>query len=183
MAPVRGRAVGRALTLYSQAIDKANKRLKGSSALLKSRRTLFEQVRTFWFDRVGTWLALDFEGWELDHNVITEFGWASVRRGSGTDVRTAGHVVLKENRSYRNHQYVPDMQDVSGMRARTNGRPSCTPAEIRVRHDRGAPEGSAQAAAPGHVCGGAGARPAFHRLPRLLAGHQVRGLPSGTVAH
>lgn len=94
-------------------IDKSNKRLKGAAPTLKSQRVYFEQVRTFWWDKVGTWLAIDFEGWELDHTLITEFGWSSVRWVDGEPVEDRGHIIIDEHQHYYNGQYVPDERNVS----------------------------------------------------------------------
>ncbi|KAG8829487.1 hypothetical protein FRC18_009270 [Serendipita sp. 400] len=61
-------------------IDKHNRRVRGNvDARLASLRQLFERVRAAYGTCKGTWIALDFEAWELAHEVITEFGFAEVK--------------------------------------------------------------------------------------------------------
>lgn len=108
-----------------QTIDKNNKRLKGAPSLLTNRRNNFEKIRTIWAAKVGTWLAIDFEAWDRDHSIITEYGWSLVRwEGAGDDKREVtedGHLIVREYRGF--HQtYVQENRDVS---------PSCT---RRARH-------------------------------------------------
>jgi len=89
-------------------IDKNNKRLKGSNPVLTSRRELFERSRTFWAEKKGVWCALDFEAWELDHTVLTEFGWRLFGWKNGKEVEEAGHLIVDEHQKYRNSKYVPE---------------------------------------------------------------------------
>ncbi|KAF8076494.1 hypothetical protein FPV67DRAFT_1618269 [Lyophyllum atratum] len=89
-------------------IDKNNKRLKGSNPMLTSRRELFERVRSFWMEKKGVWCALDFEAWELDHTVITEFGWSLFGWRDGEEVQESGHLIIDEHQKYRNSKYVPE---------------------------------------------------------------------------
>ncbi|KAH9482738.1 Good for full DBP5 activity protein 2 [Psilocybe cubensis] len=91
-----------------KVIDKNNKRLKGSNPLLTHRRHLFERVRNFWSEKKGVWCAMDFEAWELDHTVLTEFGWSLAGWKDGSLVEDRGHLIVEEARSYINSQYVPD---------------------------------------------------------------------------
>jgi len=69
---------------------------------------LFERVRTFWAEKKGVWCALDFEAWELDHTVLTEFGWRLRGWKDGKEVETAGHLIVDEHQKYRNSKYVPE---------------------------------------------------------------------------
>ncbi|KAI0069959.1 hypothetical protein K474DRAFT_1680524, partial [Panus rudis PR-1116 ss-1] len=85
-----------------KVIDKNNKKLKGSEPLLTSRRLAFERVRTFWKDKAGTWLAIDFEAWEMEHDMITEFGWSSIHWEDEKEVRDDGHLIVAERRKYTN---------------------------------------------------------------------------------
>ncbi|KAG6810871.1 hypothetical protein H0H92_009992 [Tricholoma furcatifolium] len=101
-------ADGGALRSANKQIDKNNKRLKGSNPTLKSRRETFERVRTFYGEKKGVWCALDFEGWEHDHTVITEFGWRLVGWKDGYMHEDNGHIIVAEHRKYTNSQYVPD---------------------------------------------------------------------------
>ena len=96
-----------------QTIEKNNKRLKGSNPLLTHRRHLFERVRTFWAENRGVWCALDFESWERDHTVLTEFGWSLLGWKDGTKVEECGHLIVEEAKRYTNSQYVPDFRYVS----------------------------------------------------------------------
>ncbi|KAH9179697.1 hypothetical protein EDB89DRAFT_2110991 [Lactarius sanguifluus] len=59
-----------------QMIDKNNRKLKGSDSNLNARRLMFERIRSLWSEQRGAWCAVDFEAWDLDHRVITEFGWS-----------------------------------------------------------------------------------------------------------
>lgn len=42
-------------------------------------RQIFERVRASYGECRGTWIAADFEAWERDHTVITEFGFAELK--------------------------------------------------------------------------------------------------------
>ncbi|KAI0650785.1 hypothetical protein C8Q79DRAFT_901946 [Trametes meyenii] len=89
-------------------IDKNNKRLRGTGTLLTSRRHAFERARTLWAAGRGTWCAVDFEAWDMDHTLLTEFGWSLVRWADGGRLaREDGHLIVKEHRSY-SQKYVPD---------------------------------------------------------------------------
>ncbi|KAG7449106.1 uncharacterized protein BT62DRAFT_985479 [Guyanagaster necrorhizus] len=96
------------LKLACTNMTKFNKRLKGSNPLLMSRRLAFERVRSFWAEKKGVWCAMDFEGWEREHAMITEFGWSVVRWDKGVEVADHGHLKVKEALNYRNGVYVAD---------------------------------------------------------------------------
>lgn len=83
-----------------------------------SHRQTFEKIRAYW--KTGTWLAVDFEAWEMDHHVITEFGWSYVRWKENEETAKTGHFLVKENMLYRNSKYVPDN---SGVRTFSPGPP------------------------------------------------------------
>jgi hypothetical protein len=85
-----------------QQIEKNNKRLKGADPMLNTRREIFERVRAFWAEKVGIWFSLDFEAWDRDHTMLTEFGWSSVRWIDGKPVEEQGHLIVKEYRNYTN---------------------------------------------------------------------------------
>lgn len=101
-------------------IEKNNKRLKGTEPMLAARRLGFEKVRTYWGDKKGTWLAVDFEAWDRDHTVLTEFGWSLVKwekknKGEGVaveGVEERGHLIVQQHRKYT-QTYVPNNRDVS----------------------------------------------------------------------
>ncbi|KAH9853500.1 hypothetical protein C2E23DRAFT_777126 [Lenzites betulinus] len=104
-----------ALKRAIKGIDKNNKRLRGTGTLLTARRFAFERTRTLWAARLGTWLALDFEAWDMDHTVLTEFGWCAARwdkTGAGEPklVREDGHLVVKEHQTFTQH-YVPNNRE------------------------------------------------------------------------
>ena len=95
-----------------QMIDKNNKKLKkGMDSMLGLRRLLFERVRTLWAARLGTWCAMDFEAWDRDHTLLTEFGWRLVQWVDEQPVKEHGHLIVNERRQYTQH-YVPDNRDV-----------------------------------------------------------------------
>ncbi|KAG6821622.1 hypothetical protein H0H93_000131 [Arthromyces matolae] len=102
-------ANGGALRGAVKQIEKNNKRLKGmANPALEARRRVFERVRTFWMEKKGVWCAIDFEAWEYDHSVITEFGWSLIGWKEGQELRKMGHLIVEENQKYRNSQYVPE---------------------------------------------------------------------------
>ncbi|KAJ7276492.1 hypothetical protein B0H12DRAFT_1005097 [Mycena haematopus] len=92
-------------------ITKNNKRLNNSNPRLLSRRDAFERVRKYWAAKIGTWCALDFEEWERDHSVLTEFGYRSIHFENGKEIEDCGHWTVKENAMYRNGQYVADNRE------------------------------------------------------------------------
>ena len=55
---------------------------------------------------------MDFEQWERDSTMTTEFGFSLTKWEDGTAVGERGHYVVKEYRGYRNGQYVQDNRDV-----------------------------------------------------------------------
>ncbi len=93
-------------------IDKNNRKLKGTDSNLNARRLMFERVRSLWSEECGVWCAVDFEAWDMDHHVITEFGWSAVRWVDGEPVEDMGHLVVAKNRGYTNH-FVPENRRVS----------------------------------------------------------------------
>lgn len=132
-----------------QTIEKNNKRLKGAPSLLTNRRNNFEKIRTIWAAKLGTWLAIDFEAWDRDHSIITEYGWSLVRwEGTGDDTREVtedGHLIVREYRGF--HQtYVQENRDVSATCARGAGHKPTTPISIttsgRVRTSTNSPSGN-----------------------------------------
>ncbi|QRW02239.1 hypothetical protein RhiLY_01236 [Ceratobasidium sp. AG-Ba] len=101
-------------------VGKHNKRVKtfAGDIALGEMRTVFERVRTVWGEKCGVWIAIDFEGWERDHTMITEFGWSLIRWEEKEDVkegedkfeeiREEGHWTVKEYAAYRNGTFVAD---------------------------------------------------------------------------
>ncbi|GAA5953645.1 hypothetical protein JCM3765_006925 [Sporobolomyces pararoseus] len=64
----------------------------------------------------ASFLALDVEFWERDHEVLTEFGWSVVefvrhQNGKVTERREDQHAVIKENQRFRNGRFSPDARD------------------------------------------------------------------------
>lgn len=74
---------------------------------------MFERVRKFWTAKTGAWCALDFEEWELDHNITTEFGYSLVYWKDGAEVKDYTHFTVREGSAYRNGKYVPENREVS----------------------------------------------------------------------
>jgi hypothetical protein len=72
---------------------------------------MFEKVRTLWACKVGTWFALDFEAWDRDHSLLTEFGWSATRWEDGRKISELGHIIVKERRGYTS-TYVRQWRDV-----------------------------------------------------------------------
>ena len=95
-----------------QMIDKNNRKLKGTDSNLNARRLMFERIRSLWSEQRGVWCAVDFEAWDLDHRVITEFGWSMVSWHDGEPVEEMGHLIVAKHRTYTNH-YVPENRKVS----------------------------------------------------------------------
>ena len=95
-----------------QAIEKNNKRLKGSNPVLTDRRYQFERVRTLWSAKTGVFCSVDFEAWEYDHTLITEFGWSYVGWKDGVKIEEKGHFINDAAKNYWNRKYVQDYRDV-----------------------------------------------------------------------
>ncbi|KAJ7454894.1 hypothetical protein B0H11DRAFT_2067946 [Mycena galericulata] len=91
----------------------SNRLLSKSDTSLLSRRNTFERVRKFYEAKKGVWCALDFEEWEGGHTYITEFGYSWVRWDAtdGAEVTDSRHFTVKESRSLRNGQYVPENRE------------------------------------------------------------------------
>ncbi|KLO10176.1 hypothetical protein SCHPADRAFT_795168, partial [Schizopora paradoxa] len=87
-------------------VDKNNRKLKGADSQLVSLRQKFERVRNYWNEKRGSWLAIDFEEWEMDSNVITEFGWSCIEFIDGKEHQTDGHLIVKEHETYTNFKYI-----------------------------------------------------------------------------
>jgi len=95
-------------------LDKNNKRLRGSNPALVFLCHAFQRVRELVSAKRGTWLAIDFEGWERDHTVITEMGYSILKWDEqGNEKRECGHWIVKEGEKYRNGTFVPDFRYVS----------------------------------------------------------------------
>ena len=77
-----------------------------------SARLVFEKVRQYWHANTGTWLGIDFESWEYEHDLITECGWKYIQWKDGDEVTANGHYIIEENKEYTNGKYVPNMRDV-----------------------------------------------------------------------
>jgi len=90
-------------------VEKNNKKLKGTSTLLGTRRLNFDRARTFWLAKHGAWLAIDFEAWDRDHAVLLEFGYSSVQWRDGQKIEERGHLIVKEHTKYYN-TYVPNFR-------------------------------------------------------------------------
>jgi hypothetical protein len=100
-----------------QVIDKNNKRLKGTNPVLTDRRYQFERVRTLWSAKKGVFCSVDFEAWEYDHKLITEFGWSYVGWKDGVKTEEKGHFINDAAKNYWNRKYVQDYRDVRLIRS------------------------------------------------------------------
>ena len=98
-------------SLILQMVEKNNKKLKGTSTLLGTRRLNFDRARSFWLAQHGAWLAIDFEAWDRDHTVLLEFGYSSVQWRDGQKIEDRGHLIVKEHKKYFN-TYVPNFREV-----------------------------------------------------------------------
>lgn len=87
-----------------QKISKNNKKLKNTDdPRLASLRLVFDHIRASWLDQNATWVALDFEAWEMYHQDLTEFGYAMVRFHNGKQVESEeGHWIVLERQHLRN---------------------------------------------------------------------------------
>jgi hypothetical protein len=65
-----------------------------------------------WQGKTGVWCSIDIEAWEMDHRLITEFGWSTIHWEESTEVQGGGHLIVKEYETYRNGKYVADNQKV-----------------------------------------------------------------------
>ena len=95
-----------------QNVDKNNRKLKGADSQLVSLRQKFERVRNYWNEKRGSWLAIDFEQWEMDSSMLTEFGYSCVEFIDGKEHQTDGHLIVKEYESYNNFKYIQGNKDV-----------------------------------------------------------------------
>ena len=83
---------------------------------LRERRVNFERARSLWADKKGAWLAMDFEAWENDHKILTEFGWSCIRwENDDVEISERGHWIVKEHRKYTNTKYVKGNRDVGDL--------------------------------------------------------------------
>lgn len=70
-------------------------------------------MRRYWASKKGTWLSIDFEAYEYEHDRLTEYGWSMVRwEKDGEEVANEGHLIVKEHINDRNGKWVPEMRDV-----------------------------------------------------------------------
>ena len=102
-------------------IDKNNRKLKGTDSNLNARRLMFERMRSLWSEKRGVWCSVDFEAWDLDHRVITEFGWSTVSWNDGELVEDMGHLIVAKHRTFTNH-YVPENRKVSRLSSSSSTR-------------------------------------------------------------
>ncbi|KAJ3506438.1 hypothetical protein NMY22_g17250 [Coprinellus aureogranulatus] len=102
---------GGALRRAVKDIERNNKRLKGLNPTLESKRANFEKIRALWSEKKGAWISADFEAWEMDHTLLTEFGYSLVMFKDGERVEKQEHFIVHEARGYINSKYVPDWRD------------------------------------------------------------------------
>lgn len=80
--------------------------------MLTDRRYQFERVRTLWSAKKGVFCSVDFENWEYDHKLITEFGWSYVGWKDGVKIEEKGHFINAAAKNFWNRTYVQDYRDV-----------------------------------------------------------------------
>ncbi|KAF7292403.1 hypothetical protein HMN09_01224400 [Mycena chlorophos] len=102
---------GGELKMASKQIDKDNKKAKNASPTLAAQRIGFDRTRAAWMARKGTFIAVDFEEYEGDHNLILEFGYGSVRFDAEGEHEEHAHIVLESSKYYRNGRFVKDNRD------------------------------------------------------------------------
>ncbi|KAF5344148.1 hypothetical protein D9758_008845 [Tetrapyrgos nigripes] len=97
------------LKMHLKEQNKINKKIsKSNNSVLANRRRNFEQARNIFLEKKAPWLAIDFEGWEMEHGMITEFGYSALHFENGQEVVEDGHWIVKERQLYTNGKYVPD---------------------------------------------------------------------------
>lgn len=109
-------------------ISKNNKKLKNTDdPRLASLRLVFDHIRAAWLDQNATWVALDFEAWEMYHHDLTEFGYAMVRFHKGKQVESEEeHWIVLDRQHLRNVSVMinPRSHDVRANRLLCNVHPS-----------------------------------------------------------
>ncbi|KAJ7781142.1 hypothetical protein B0H16DRAFT_608651 [Mycena metata] len=88
------------LSSASKALGRMNQVLK-EKPLLAGRRATFERVRNLWNAKQGVWCALTIDAWELDWTAISDAGWSLIRWEAGTEISERGHLVVKDNQTYK----------------------------------------------------------------------------------
>lgn len=147
-------------------IEKNNRKLKGTDSNLNARRLMFERVRSLWSEKRGVWCAVDFEAWDLDHRVITEFGWSAVSWNNGEPVEDMGHLIVSKHRTYTNH-YVPENRRVSwAFRCRRCPELMISSQVLSLRPVRGCDIEAAEGAHPQYGTNDEEAGPTLSCIPR-----------------
>ncbi|KAK1236477.1 hypothetical protein PQX77_000254 [Marasmius sp. AFHP31] len=91
-----------------KGIDKKNKKLKGSSPRLIASREVFNNVQKLFKEKKHVFLAIDIESWEMEHDLITEFGYSVIHWEGEREVNVDGHWIVKEYETYLNGKYVAE---------------------------------------------------------------------------
>ncbi|KAK7048085.1 putative nucleolar protein C2C4.08 [Favolaschia claudopus] len=74
-------------------------------------RDALERVRQLLGAKFGTWLALDFEMWEQNHRLVTEFGYSALYWKNRAETTACGHLTVYGYERYRNGNHVPDNRE------------------------------------------------------------------------
>ncbi|GAA5884552.1 hypothetical protein JCM16303_000024 [Sporobolomyces ruberrimus] len=93
-----------------QAANEWSKTVTQHSALLRAQ----EIVELIQAEEVGkaSFVSIDIETWERDHDLVTEVGFAkSTWRNGGFEPMEIRHFVVKENGHLRNGRFCPDARD------------------------------------------------------------------------
>ncbi|KAM0791744.1 hypothetical protein ACM66B_004011 [Microbotryomycetes sp. NB124-2] len=96
---------------------------KQAKQSLKTRAQVkeFEATRAAWSQAVetggATFLGIDFETWEFDHDCLLEVGWSLIEFSKDGESDTVSrrvehqHIVVAENKRRRNKKFSPDARD------------------------------------------------------------------------
>lgn len=157
-------------------IDKYNKKILKADPKLATVRKGFEKIRNAWSQKYGTWIAIDFEAWEMENSMITEFGWTMVKwdeQGNMGPVED-GHFIVKEYNAYRNGKYVPDEKQVcSFLPQQILQMNSPTTQALPIRHLRNTPQSNFQRANQDPPYHKRFCRTSLPDLPRRQNGPQI----------
>jgi hypothetical protein len=101
---------GPTLRRAQRQIEKYNKKILKADPKVAMFRRNFEKIRAAWAQKYGTWIAMDFEQWEMEHSMTTEFGYSILKWNEKGELvgPIDGHFIVKERDIYRNGKYVPD---------------------------------------------------------------------------
>ena len=83
---------------------------------------MFERVQRLFKERKHVFLAIDIESWEMEHSLITEFGYSAIHWDGEAQVTEDGHWIVKEYETYLNGKYVAENRKVGPLLRRSQPR-------------------------------------------------------------